>query len=156
MLIKTTVHIHIDTLDRLSRAAERTGVSRKDIISAYLRRFANDRAGRPKPWSRVRYQGRDLKEKWRKMHVTLNQDEYEFFLDLRKVFKASVSRCIAIALEMYEKETASPNQKEHLKDNYPYRNYVFAWCDVGGVLCWVFYWGLPRQFLELPREPGIS
>jgi hypothetical protein len=156
MQIKTTVNIHTDTLNRLSRTAERTGVSQRDIISAYLRRFANDRAGRPKPWSRVRYQGRDLKEKWQKVHLTLNQDEYEFFLDLRKVFKVSVSRCIAIALEIYENKGETAHPQKHHKDNYPYKNYVFARFNIDGVVCWVFYWGLPRRLLILPRKTGTS
>jgi len=55
-------------------------------------------------WSHIRYQKRGKNEVWRQLYLTLRPDEYEFFLDLRKVFKFSVSCLVTYAVEKYLEE----------------------------------------------------
>ena len=101
MLIETTILIKTELLQKLTKASIMTGKSRGFIISALLRRYADDNTRFSVQWSRVRYQDRDDEKSWHRLHLILNPDEYEFFLDLRKVFKRSVSACIADAIVMY-------------------------------------------------------
>ena len=101
MHIETTININIDILDRLLQASSITGESKRNIISSLMRRLSEDYEKIAVPWKRIAYQKRDSKNKWKRLHVTLLPDEYEFFLDLRKACKLSVSRLVAYAVDKY-------------------------------------------------------
>ena len=141
MNIITTINVNIVILTMISNASILTGTSKNCIISSLLRRFADDHERHEKSWTRVRYQDRDIKENWRKMHITLRPDEYEFFIDLRKFYKLSVSHCIATAVEQYLDEIIS--KILNCGDNYRYKNYTISRTLINGVICWIQYWGLP-------------
>jgi hypothetical protein len=142
MNIRTTININIYALQRISQVAAASGISRNYIISCLLQRLIVDYQRLGKPWSRVRYQDRDTKENWRRAHLALRKDEYEFALDLRKVFKCSLSRLIALAEYRYLKDLTKKIIKN--MDNYRYKNYIFSRVIVDGVICWMFFWGMPR------------
>jgi hypothetical protein len=143
MQIETTIYIHEVTLVRLRLAAAMTGYSCRSIISVLLRRYAEDNTGSSIQWTRVSYQKQDAGNSWRRLHLQLNPDEYEFFLDLRKVFKRSVSACVALAIDMYLDDVVC-NMKKDI-DNYRYKNYSFARVIIDGVVCWILSWGVPRR-----------
>lgn len=110
-----------------------------------MRRLGDDHDNMVATWSRVRYQKRDETGNWRHLHLTLRPDEYEFFLDLRKVFKFSVSSLVAYAVEKYLEEIVKKLSKG--SDNYRYKNYMFQRFIVDGVICWIFSWGIPRTII---------
>jgi hypothetical protein len=143
MLIETTIHIKTESLRRLATAATMAGVSRCIMISALLRRYANDNTRNSVQWSRVRYQERNSGESWQRLHLTLNPDEYEFFLDLRKVFKKSVSACAAEAIDLYLDDLQLEMKKN--VDNYRYKNYSFTRIIIDDIVCWILSWGVPRR-----------
>lgn len=51
--------------------------------------------------SPVKYQSSRKKNSWRSFHIRLSDCDYEFFLDLRKVLKLSVSNILAHAVKKY-------------------------------------------------------
>ncbi|HNW29650.1 MAG TPA: hypothetical protein PKN50_14325 [Spirochaetota bacterium] len=104
MMIKTTVNIDIFVMNKIARASAVTGISKRDSISSLLKRFSGDHAKMVRSWKRVRCQGRAGNVPWKCLHLALWPDKYEFFLDLRKVCKMSVSFLIAYAVSKYLQE----------------------------------------------------
>ncbi len=148
MRIKTTINLDVRVYNEIARASIVTGISRRDIISSLLKRLSGDHAKMVRSWKRVRYQGRAGNERWRCLHLSLWPDEYEFFLDLRKVCKMSVSFLIAFAVSKYLQEVVSLLLKR--PDNNRYKNYMIINRIVDGIVCWTYYWGMPRT---LPDNP---
>ena len=148
MTIDTTIYISVELHEALSREAERLKVPRVRLISSLLGHMSRRQRDYARAWTRVRYQARRPKGSWRRLHVGLRGDEYEFFMDLKKVFKMSVSFIIAVAIERYLDELSV--LMEYDNDSYRYRNYAMTQLMVGDVMCWVFYWGIPPNLLTAP------
>ena len=146
MLIETTLHINKEILEMLHKCAEKTGRSRVAIIKLLAQRMMRDNRKMLKANSRIRYQERDLKENWHRIHILLNEYEYEYFLDMRKFFKMSVSYILAYAVLKYHEELMDRNINS---DNYWFKNYIFITKEVGGIILWQIYWGIPPQLNAL-------
>lgn len=145
MNIETTINLNSNIISLISRAALLTGFSRRDIISSVMRRLGDDHKEMTITWTRVRYQKRDVNPNWHLLHITLKPDEYEYFLDLRKVFKFSISYLISIAIEKYLHEILKI-LRDNI-DNFRYCNYLFTRKIVDGVVCWTLSWGIPRRLI---------
>jgi hypothetical protein len=154
MFIETTININIDVLDRLSDASIRTGESKRNIISSLLQRVSGDYEKIAAPWKRIAYQKRDTKKKWRRLHLTLVPDEYEFFLDLRKACKLSVSRLVAYGVEKYLDEVVADFMKG--TDNYRYSNYTMSYFNDRGTVCLIHYWGIPEKVLSYHLRQSLQ
>lgn len=153
MVGETTVNIGRDVAARIAGAAAGQGASRRDIVSALLK-YA---AGRMKPDSFprvcVKYQEKRPGVGWHRLHVVMRRDEYDFFTDLRKLFKLSVSFIIAYAVEHYLDEML--NHTNGITDNYLYRNYAIIQIPVGDIMCWLLCWGIhPELAKYLPPAPA--
>ncbi|MBP7737229.1 MAG: hypothetical protein KA369_14715 [Spirochaetes bacterium] len=146
MNIETTINLNSYIFSLISRAALLTGLSKSDIISSVMRRLGDDYENMTNTWTRVRYQKRDANPYWHILHITLKPDEYEYFLDLRKVFKFSVSCLVAIAVEKYLDEIMKM-LSENI-DIYRYCNYLFTRRIIDGVVCWILSWGVPRHLIS--------
>jgi hypothetical protein len=145
MIIKTTINIRIDLLERIRIAATRAGVPVSVIISALLRRYAGRASRRDAQWNRVRYQPRAQGAAWRKQHIQLGAAEYEYCIDLRKVMKFSVSRLVAEAVELYLEELFDIVGDDF--DTYRLTNYAKSHFVMGNAICWIYYWNIPPTLL---------
>jgi hypothetical protein len=145
MYIETTININPYVLGMISRAVLITGQPRNQIISNLLGRLAYDHVKMVATWSRVRYQNRNTGGKWSHLHLSLRPDEYEYFLDLRKIFKFSVSFLVSYAVEKYLDEILDNLCKGD--DNYRYKNYMLTRVIVDGVISWILSWGIPRTII---------
>ncbi|HPA71021.1 MAG TPA: hypothetical protein PKY31_02050 [Spirochaetota bacterium] len=145
---ETTVNIGRDEYEALSRAAEDTGATLSAMISAMLKYMALRTAKREAVWGRVKYQERREAGEWRMLHLWVGRDEYDFFMDLKKVGKMSVSFLIAEAIRLYLDEFLIKLKGD--VDSYRYHNYAISKIYVGDVTCWVFYWGIPTTLLTAP------
>jgi hypothetical protein len=154
MFIDTTLSTHINTMKKISDISRQTSLSRRFILSWLLGKMARADTISAVPWSRVRYQDRDRKEMWKRMHVMFSRAEYELLLDMRKAYKLSVSRIFGYAVEKYIDELL--DKKDMNIDNYRFSCYVFTQFEMGGVICWAQYWGMPRkmQFIPDPLLPN--
>jgi hypothetical protein len=148
MMVETTVNIGVSEYDALAEAMAQTGATRSGMISVMLKHLAAGLKGRGAAWGRVKYQDRRPGEEWRRLHVRLGSDEYEFFLDLKKVVKMSVSLLIAMAIKLYLDQLLVKFGGNI--DNYRYHNYAMSKIFIGDVTCWIFYWGIPPHIITPP------
>jgi len=149
MMIESTINMHIAILEKLEKASAGTGLSKQRIISWLLKRLADENIIPLAPWSRIRYQNRDRKECWHRLHIALMPVEYELLLDLKKACKLSGSRIVAYAIERYLDDLLSKKQVN--TDNYRFTNYIILYGTLHNVAYCMQYWGIPlTQSLPLP------
>ncbi len=148
MFINTTLHLKAETVWKISRAARLAGRSRSQCLSRLLSIMAGEKNASPVAWSRIRYQSRDKRMNWHRMHVSLSPAEYELLLDLRKVYKLSGSHIIALAVDKYI--DGLPGDINNIPDNYRLSCYVFSRFIMDGIICWAQYWGLPGRLRSFP------
>ncbi len=146
MKVKTTIHICAKDAAKLARAEKRLNIGRKELISALVNHFARRRKDQLKLWGRVRYQPPRDRSEWRRLHITIRGDEYEFFIDVRKVHKLSVSFIVAYAINNYLDIIFTPGGNEG--DNYPYYDYAIKKFETEGVVCCLLCWGIPHKLLK--------
>jgi hypothetical protein len=144
-MIKTTMNIHEEVYEKLADAAAGTGWNRRDIVSALISRVVRSGRCRAAAGGCVRYQQRTGEGRWRCMHIRLEQDEYEFFFDLRKVMKMSVSFIVGWAIEFFLDELIS--NIEIGGDNYRYMNYAMYSVTIGNVFHIILCWGIPPKLI---------
>jgi hypothetical protein len=76
----------------------------------------------------------------------LRPDDYEYFLDLRKLCKMSVSLLLAYCVKKYLVKRHRAMKKTallHIGDKNRYRNYVVIRDIYRGVVIWKLFWGFP-------------
>lgn len=148
MVTETTMCVRGETREKLQAASRAAGVSRNSLVSSLLkcasRRMKLERSSR----GGIRYQERLEGAELGRMHLRLRCDEYEFFIDMRKVCKMSVSFLVAYAVEHFLDELM---QKLIMNpDNYRYHNYAMTKVYAGDVICWILYWGIPKKLIKKP------
>ena len=150
-MISTTLNIHIDVLSKITDAAKHLDTSRKAVIVLLLKRMMKNHRFFTQSFSTVKYQQDDDKDNWHCFHIRFRPDENEFFVDLRKVCKFSVSCLLAMAVKQFLSELMRDIKKK-LVDNYQdFKNYVLHKEIVEGILSWQIYWGLPMEHLKTLR-----
>jgi hypothetical protein len=151
--METTINLHIDNLTKITHAAELCGISRSETIMLIIKEMMNHIPDADRIGNMVRYQNRSNPDEWHTFHIQVRMDEYEYLLDLRKLFKMSVSLIIAYAVERYLKKLI----KLKGTDNYRFKNYVVIREVVDSIICWRLYWGYPRNLEKLiPHSPAAN
>ncbi|MBN1496075.1 MAG: hypothetical protein JXA07_04860 [Spirochaetes bacterium] len=145
MMIETTINIHSIFLEQINRAALKTGKSRNQIIIMLIKKQMDDMQGHIQNGKRIQYQEKASREYWHTIHLQLRPDDYEYFLDLRKLLKMSISRILALAVLRYLKNII----KSKITDNYHYKNYIIQLEIIDGIICWKLLWGFPRNPVKL-------
>jgi hypothetical protein len=149
MKIETTLNMHKDIKERIESASKRLRKSRTYVIRIILGKMLEDNKKLKRLWSPLKYQKSDIPENWSVFHLTLRQDEYEYCLDLRKVFRMSLSAIVAYAVDKYLDKiinTLSKDKYTGKTDNYLYKNYIIGHELIDGVHTWRIYWGFtPRK-----------
>ena len=153
MAIDTTLHVHKSILETLNKSAEASGRARTLIIKLLMQRVMNNSQKMIKSYSRIQYQGRDVKDNWHRLHIALNECEYEYYLDMRKFYKMSVSFILAYAVRRYLNEIINKLMDKNFNgDNYLYKNYVFMKFTIDEIICWRIYWGIHPQIINKPSS----
>lgn len=144
--METTLNVHVGILKQITRAAESKGISRSDLIIILIKKVMDENWKTVNLGRMVKYQGKSGLENWHLFHLKLRDDDYEYFLDLRKLLKMSVSLILAYAVEKYLELIMINN----FADNYRFIHYVIVKELVENIICWRFYWGCPpglKKFL---------
>jgi hypothetical protein len=145
MILRTTLNIHVDILSRIYTAAIKLNKSHREIIILLFMRIMQNHSLLQGKFTTVKYQPDDERNKWHKFHICFKPDENEFFGDLRKFCKFSVSYLLAIAVREYLDELMGDAEKKSV-DNYPYfNNYMIYREIVSGIISWRLYWGYPAE-----------
>ena len=99
----------------------------------------NDMSSPQRIGKMVQYQQSRNTSEWHTFHFQVRVDEYEYFLDLRKLLKMSVSLILAYAVEKYLDKL----MRKFITDNYRYQNYIIIKEVLNDIICWKFIWGFP-------------
>ncbi|MBN1495414.1 MAG: hypothetical protein JXA07_01505 [Spirochaetes bacterium] len=145
--METTLNIHVRILEKISLAARSRGISRSEMIILLIKKAMDDIPDPARIGRMVRYQKRNMPTEWRTFHVRLRMDDYEFFLDLRKLLKMSVSLILAYAVKKFLDKLVTANTT----DNYQYRNYVVIKEYIDSIVSWRFIWGYPPKIGRIIR-----
>ena len=144
MTIKTTLNINRDILEEITIASHELSISRSDVIKMLLKTVMSDDINLAKIGHSVKYQKKGDKNTWHTFHIRLDVDEYEFFLDLRKFLKMSVSHILAYAVQKYLKSLSLVKTG----DKKLFKNYIFHTDIKDGFRYWQMIWGFPPNIKD--------
>ncbi len=143
--MRTTLNIRVDMLQKIVKAARSNGVSSSEMIFLLIKRVTVDMENPAGIGKMVRYQKRRNPEDWHVFHVKVREDMYEYWLDLRKLLKMSVSLILANAVERFLRKPL----KIKRSDNYLCTSYFIMKDIIGSAIIWKFIWGCPPNLGKL-------
>jgi len=139
--METTLNINTDILEKISSAAKYQGISCSAMIVSLIQKVMGEKMNPIVIGRLVRYQKRRRHEEWHRFHIILREDVYEYFLDLRKLRKMSVSSILAYAVRRYLRNNINKDFTDN--NRYQYRNYIVLRESIGYIPCWKLIWGYP-------------
>jgi hypothetical protein len=143
--METTLYMHADILEIVSREARARGMTRCEMIVLLIKKVMANTPGALPMGRTVRYQGRRRPAEWRVVHVRVSAYEYEYMLDLRKLLKMSVSLICSYAVQKYLKRSSDSN----IPDNYPFfMNYMVMKEFIGSIVSWRIIWGFTPDIVK--------
>jgi hypothetical protein len=95
----TTLNISANLANRIVGAASDLAVPLPVIVRSVIRRMIRRRPSRVILFERVKNQRLQAGERWRRIHVSVSDNIYEQCMDMRKIWKRSVSAVFASAVE---------------------------------------------------------
>ncbi len=139
--MRTTLNIQLEIYQKLVIAARLNGISNSEMISFLIKKAVSQgltpgQLGRP-----VRYQSKRLPGTWKVIHAKFREDDYEYFLDLRKLLKMSVSLILANSVNLI---LDNGSIKENI-DNYYFQNYIIIKDFIDNIVVWKIIWGYPKN-----------
>jgi hypothetical protein len=143
-IMETTLNIHVDILSRITKKAGACGISRSKLITSLIKKVMEDIPDPGCLGTMVRYQESKDCNEWHVFHLQLRVDDYEYFLDLRKLLKMSVSLILAYAVNKYLGKLIT-----FKADNYIYKHYAIIKEIINDTICWKFIWGFPPDLRKL-------
>jgi len=150
--METTLNIHADILKQIARAAQANGISLSEMIALLIQKVTADIANPGRIGRMVQYQGRRSSSEWRVFHIQVREDMYEYWLDLRKLLKMSVSLILAYAVKKFLCKLMKINST----DNYLCKNYIIVKEVIDSVIVWKFIWGFPPNMEKLLNHETSS
>ena len=96
----------------------------------------------------VQYRDKKSKGSWKRIHLQLNPNEYEFLMDVKKLWKMSVAKMMEFCIEHILFELQEKVLEKNKTDNYLYNNYHFEIGEEDGIQYCHIYWGLPQKILR--------
>ncbi len=139
--IDTSLNINKDILIKINKVSNSSGISRTKIIVMLLKKMMKNESSKACIHKTIKYQKCNEKTNWHTFHITFKGDEYEYFLDLRKLLKMSLSHIVAYAVNKYLKSLLLDKST----DNYSFTNYILAKEDADGIIYWKLFWGIPKK-----------
>ncbi|TAL37496.1 MAG: hypothetical protein EPN93_05770 [Spirochaetes bacterium] len=143
-MLTTTINMHCTTRERIIRAAGLKESKQRDIVVLLLKRIMRDIDRLQGGFTLVKYQPADPEKRWHCFCLQIREDENEFFTDMRKLCKITVSHLLAIAVRLYLDELLRMPHDE-LNNYLNYINYFISQEQVEGLRCWIYYWGNPKN-----------
>lgn len=148
--METTLYIHRAILEKITYAAHARRISRSDLIRTLIKIILDKHALYQLNMGKlVRYQEKCNPEEWHRFHIILREDEYEYYLDLRKFLKMSLSCILALAVNRY----IDTMHDEYFTDNNRFINYVIVKKVARSLICWKLYWGYSPRIMATTPPP---
>ncbi len=139
--METTINIRLEILEKIKETAVAKGISCSKMIRILMQKVMGEDMQYVRMGRLVQYQKKRRKEEWHKFHVTWREDEYEYYTDLRKMLKRSVSLILAYAVKRYLQEIINDKSTDNYRAQYS--NYVVVRENIGNIICWKLIWGYP-------------
>ncbi len=159
MDFETTTCISIINLNVLKEYSKKLGLPLHSFI-VYLIMYAAKKEKRAyRAFKQIKYRKRNKDNPWKRVHLVLYQSEYEFLLDVKKLWKMSLAHIIEfctenVLIEFFEyfekrlKEINTDNYPDNLLSYYENRSYTFDFHREKGIHCLKFHWGPPPELLS--------
>jgi hypothetical protein len=143
--METTLNIRTDILEKIAIAAQSMNISYSAMIVILIKKTMDQISDPARLGRMVQYQERSNSDDWHTFHVQLRVDDYEYFLDLRKLLKMSVSLILAYAVKKF----LSKLTEKDITDNNRHINYTVIKEVIDNIICWKFLWGYPPNIEKL-------
>jgi hypothetical protein len=141
-MITTSINMSPGTRDAVASLARRLKITQRQLIIDLLAKLMRDVNRRLGGFTGVRYQPALKEGKWHPFCICFKKEEYEFYTDLRKICKLTVSYLVAIAVKEYMVEILTRNCKSVYNYIFP-RDCALSLRIIDRVICWQYYWGEP-------------
>ncbi len=142
-MIKSSVNINISKLSLLENFSEANELSVNEVVTLLLRKILKDGKYSARKFRAVKYQEIDPDKNWDTLTVYFEDVDYEFFTDMRKFFKESVSLLLSKAIDLFL-DTILTEVKEILL-NYANSDWDIRKDDVEIGVIWSIYWIKPGK-----------
>ena len=144
MNIITTINIRSDLLKKILQKKETGNVSLNKIVSKLLRKALSWPKNKLKTFIRIKYQDKieDDELYYHKLHISLYEELYEKCLDMRKLYKLSVSFILAKCIEFYLHKLSTTEIEN--TDNY-HSNYLIFTKEEDGIYSFTVLWEISEK-----------
>ncbi|MCX8125333.1 MAG: hypothetical protein N3F66_14390 [Spirochaetes bacterium] len=149
MNLETTTCISYEHLNIIKIYSKKYKIPLSSFIVNFINYVLSHKNIKTKSYSRVSYRPR-YNGSWKRLHIVLLEHEYEFFMDVRKVYKVSLAKMIAYCIDNYLFDFISALEKDDNTDNYRFSGYTFQFYLEEGIPCCKFYWGPHPEILKNP------
>ncbi|MCX8123397.1 MAG: hypothetical protein N3F66_04445 [Spirochaetes bacterium] len=152
MNIETTTCISYSHLDLLTFYAKKHNMPLRTFISSLISFATQYDKLQSHFFKQLKYRKR-YSGQWKRLHLVLYDDEYEFFMDVKKVYKLSLARIIEYCLdnilyEFLEFLAKEEENEDYYTDNYRYRGYAFETGTKKDIFYLTVYWGPHPEILQ--------
>ena len=145
IFMNTTLNIHTDILEQIVRAAKYNKISASEMILRLIQKSAENITNPGRLGRMIQYQARCKPQDWHIVHIQVREDMYEYWLDLRKLLKMSISLILAYAVKKFLGKLMSNSYI----DNYHFINYMIMKEIIDNVIIWKLIWGCPPNIEKL-------
>jgi hypothetical protein len=155
MDIETSTCISVEHLQLLQSLSETYRMPFRTFVSTMISFAAESNTLPPKTFTRLTYRKRGTQ--WKRLHLVLFADEYEFFMDIRKVWKMSLAKVIAFCLDNVLDQflrflNSKIDEDDYYVDSYRYRNYSFEFFREENIQTGRFYWGIHPDIIRKTKH----
>ncbi len=159
MMIRTTYMMTHEILLMLKDAEKRTGWTMIELIIAVMRFAMRHHAKYEREHGRIAYQKRFDENRIPipkiRVKVKFLEREYDYFNDMRRFYRRSISLVIAIAVLNYLPELVERIEKgeyDEEVDSYPYKSCAIYDKCIEEATVFHIWWGLPSDPALLAAE----
>ncbi len=154
MFIDTTYVMCEDVIALLAEAEEKTKRPKEELLVLAMRMMLKDSEAYFRTDGRIEYQKRidnDTGKKIKKHRVKMkvNFREYDYYQDMRRIFRRSISLVMAIAVRTYiaiiVEAIVNKTEKTVLADTYPFENYAIFINRICYAQTFRIWWGVPAN-----------
>lgn len=139
----TTLNIHKRIKRRIKKLSVKRGMTQSDIVILLLKYYQTNECKICDLKNSVKYQKKGKKKYWKRFHIVLTDQEYEFFTDMRKLSKKSVSLILALSLSKYYNfiyEELKSKSLESFVREYCFETRKNNLSIKDGILLWAIKW----------------
>jgi hypothetical protein len=147
--MQTTINIKSRIFLQIIRTAELRGISCSAMIIELLKSVMHDPSQEVRIGRLVQYQESENPDEWHTFHISFREDDFEFFQDMRKLFKKSLSLILAEAVKKYLGKLLKKGKNT---DNYPHSNYVIIKEMINTITSWRLIWGFPPNIARIIKK----